>query len=112
MASARYELPVRAEYGDVALGATYVYYSKQLAVSKTAGPYYELDSYTLVNFKLNWERIGGSAFDGSLFVTNAFDEEYQVYLSGLWSVSGFENAMTGQPGMFGARVRYYFGTAD
>lgn len=113
VASAQYLLPVPAEYGDVTLGATYVYNSEQLAVSETASPdYFELDSYQLVNFNVNWERIGGSAFDASLFVTNAFDEEYQVYLAGLWSAAGFESAMTGMPRMFGARVRYRFGALD
>ncbi len=109
VASARYLAPVPAEYGDVTLGATYVYYSDQLAVSESASPnYYELDSYKLVNFNLNWDGIGGSAFDASLFVTNTFNEKYQVYLAGLWSVTGFESAMTGQPRMYGAGLRYNF----
>jgi iron complex outermembrane receptor protein len=113
VASAQYLLPVPAEYGDVTLGTTYVYVSEQLAVSETASPdYFELDSYTLVNFNVNWNRIGGSAFDASLFVTNTFDEEYQVYLAGLWSSAGFESAMTGMPRMFGARIRYNFGALD
>lgn len=107
--NARYMVPVPAEYGDVELGATYVYFSDQLAVSETVSPMYELDSYDLINFNLNWNRIAGSAFDGSLFVTNAFDEEYEVYRSGLWGVAGFETGMTGLPRMFGARVRYNFG---
>ena len=111
--SARYLLPVSADLGDAALGASYVYYSDQLAVSETASPnYYEIDSYELVNFNLNWDRIAGSAFDASLFVTNAFDEEYSVYRSGLWEAGGFETSMTGLPRMFGARVRYNFGAAD
>jgi iron complex outermembrane receptor protein len=65
-----------------------------------------------VNFNVNWNRIGESAFDASLFVTNTFDEEYQVYLAGLWSSGGFESAMTGMPRMFGARIRYNFGALD
>jgi iron complex outermembrane receptor protein len=113
VASARYFLPVPAEYGDVALGASYIYYSQQMATSELSSPHYhELDSYKLVNFNLNWERIGGSAIDASLFVTNTFDEKYQVYLSGLWNVAGFENAMTGMPRMFGARIRYSFDAAN
>lgn len=112
VANARYLLPVPADYGDVELGATYVYYSDQLAVSETVSPMYELDSYDLVNFNLNWNRIAGSAFDGSLFVTNTFDEEYEVYRSGLWGVGGFETGMTGMPRMFGARVRYNFGARE
>jgi iron complex outermembrane receptor protein len=107
--NARYAVPVPADYGDVELGATYVYFSDQLAVSETVSPMNELDSYDLVNFNVNWSSIAGSAFDGSLFVTNAFDEEYEVYRSGLWGVGGFETGMTGLPRMFGARVRYNFG---
>ena len=110
--NARYTVPVPASYGDVELGATYVYFSDQLAVSETVSPMYELDSYDLVNFNLNWNRIAGSAFDGSLFVTNALDEEYEVYRSGLWGVAGFETGMTGIPRMFGARLRYNFGAAN
>jgi iron complex outermembrane receptor protein len=113
VASAQYLLPVPEQYGDVTLGTTYVYYSEQLAVSETASPdYFELDGYKLVNFNVNWNRIAGSAFDASLFVTNTFNEEYQVYLAGLWSSTGFESAMTGMPRMFGARIRYSFGAVD
>jgi iron complex outermembrane receptor protein len=110
--NARYMVPVPADYGDVEFGATYVYFSDQLAVSETVSPMYELDSYDLVNFNVNWNRIAGSAFDGSLFVTNAFDEEYEVYRSGGWGVGGFETGMTGLPRMFGARLRYNFGAAN
>jgi iron complex outermembrane recepter protein len=109
VANLRYAVPVPADYGDVELGATYVYFSDQLAVSETVSPMNELDSYDLVNFNVNWNSIAESAFDGSLFVTNAFDEEYEVYRSGLWGVGGFETGMTGLPRMFGARVRYNFG---
>jgi outer membrane receptor protein involved in Fe transport len=108
----RYTLPVPAEYGDIDIGATYVYYDDQLAVSETVSPMYELDGYDLVNFNLNWFNIGGSAFEGSLFVTNALDEEYEVYRSGLWSVSGFETGMTGMPRMYGVRMRYNFGATE
>ncbi len=110
VASARYLLPTPAELGTVALGASYIYYSSQLAVSESASPlYYKLPSYELVNFNLNWERIADTPIDASLFVTNAFNEKYRVYLSGLWSVSGIENAMTGMPRMYGARFTYRFG---
>jgi iron complex outermembrane receptor protein len=111
VASARYLLPVPANYGNVTLGASYVYYDKQLAVSKTASPYYELPSYKLVGFNLDWEKIAGSPIDASLFVTNAFNEEYSIYRSGLWQAAGFETSMTGMPRMIGARARYNFGAA-
>jgi iron complex outermembrane receptor protein len=112
VANLRYTVPMAADYGDVELGATYVYFSKQLAVSETVSPMNELDGYDLFNFNVNWNRIANSAFDGSLFVTNAFDEEYEVYRSGLWGVGGFETGMTGMPRMFGARIRYNFGAAE
>ena len=112
VANLRYTVPMAADMGDLDLGATYVYFSDQLAVSETVSPMYKLDSYDLVNFNVNWNRIGGSRFDGSLFVTNVFDEEYEVYRSGLWGVGGFETGMTGLPRMFGARVRYNFGPGN
>lgn len=102
-----YQLPLPAEVGAVSVGATYVYNDEQLNVASS--PYGTIDSYELVNFNLNWQGIFNSAFDASLFVTNAFDEEYTAFIPGNYNSLGGEFRVVGLPRMFGARLRYNFG---
>ncbi len=104
-----YLLPLPVEVGDVSLGATYSYTGEQFSTGADASPYALLDSYEVVNLNANWKAIFGSNFDAGLFVTNAFDEEYTTYVSGLYNSMGFETRMTGVPRMWGAKVRYNFG---
>jgi iron complex outermembrane receptor protein len=109
VAGLNYLLPVPVELGDISLGATYIYTDEQVSTSIKSSPWGKLPSYELVNFNLSWNSIVGSNFDASLFVTNAFDEEYPTYVSGLYNSLGFETRMHGMPRMWGARLRYTFG---
>jgi len=54
------------------------------------------------------EGIYGSGFDASIFVTNARDEEYRTYVSGLYTHLGAEFGTVGEPRMYGARIKYNF----
>jgi len=62
----------------------------------------------LVNLNIDWERIGGSPVDLSVFGTNVFDKKYTTYVAGLW-LNGLETRQIGLPRMYGMRVRYNFG---
>lgn len=119
MASLNYLLPLPEEIGDVSLGATWSYTDDQYSTSpeytnasgRLAGsPYALLESYDILNLNANWSGILGSNFDASLFMTNALDEEYTAYVPGLYHSLGFETRIVGVPKMFGARLRYNFGT--
>lgn len=104
-----YLLPLPAEIGDVSVGGVYSYTSEQYSTGAASSPYALLDSFEVVNLNLNWNRIMGTGFDASLFMTNALDEEYTTYVSGLYNNMGFETRMVGMPRMWGARLRYTFG---
>ncbi len=106
--SLNYRLPLPVEVGDVVLGAIYSYTSEQYSTGASSSPYALLDSYEVVNLSANWNAILGSSFDAGLFMTNALDEEYTTYVSGLYNSLGFETRMTGVPKMWGAKVRYNF----
>ncbi len=102
---ANYRLPVDPQLGDMVASATYVYNDEMQAVSEDTSPLATLSSYELVNF--NWNSIAGGPMDMALFVTNAFDEEYETYLTGNW-VSGLEVGRVGKPRMYGMRLKYNF----
>ncbi len=110
VATLSYHLPIDESLGDMSVSATYTYSDDYTSASEsiTQSPYARLDSYELVNFNLNWAEIGGSAFDLSMFVTNAFDEEYITFATGNWSSLGLDSGQVGTPRMYGARVRYNF----
>ncbi len=107
--SAVWMLPTPVELGDMRLSTTYVWTDEQQAVSEASSDFYLIDSYDLWNFNFSWNSVMGSPVDLSAFVTNAFDEEYVTYVSGLWNSGGLESGQVGQPRMYGARIRYNFG---
>ncbi len=108
--SAVWMLPTPAEMGDMRLSATWIYTDEQQGVTEESSPpFYLIDSYDLWNFNFSWSSIMGSPVDLSAFVTNAFDEEYITYVSGLYNSGGLESGQVGQPRMYGARIRYNFG---
>jgi len=107
--TATYRLPIDAQYGDMSASATYIYVDKMQAASTETSAYATMPDYELVNLNIDWERIGGSPVDLSVFGTNVFDKKYTSYVGGLW-LYGFETRQIGQPRMYGMRLRYNFGT--
>jgi iron complex outermembrane receptor protein len=107
-ADVNYTLPLNASIGAVSVGATYTYQSA-LYISRSS-PYGLIPSYSLVNTNLNWNGIFGSGFDVSLFVTNTFDKQYRSAITNSWGSFGYEIEVPGEPRMYGARLRYRFGT--
>ncbi len=108
VASLNYGLPIPPRLGMVDLGVTYVYTGEQRAAASSTGPFGMLDAYELYNFNLSWMNILGAPLDLSMFLTNAFDQEYETYTSGTYYTLGFESRMSGLPKMYGARLRYSF----
>jgi iron complex outermembrane receptor protein len=104
----RYRLPIAPAWGNLDLSATYL-----LQSSMTAGPDFDatdvIHGYGLINLRLDWGGIAGSAFDASAFVTNLADTAYVTRISGLYNVFGVAGASYGEPRMFGVQLRYQFG---
>ena len=109
-ATLTYRLPLPETVGDLSMGINYSYTDEQITSSNS--PYGTLPAYELVNLNLTWKRIAGSRFDASLFMTNALDEEYTVYVPGLYNSVGAEFRQVGMPKMWGGRLRYSFGGND
>ncbi len=107
-ATLTYRLPVPEKLGDMALGVTWVYTDEQ--VSTSTPPFGTMPAYELLNLNLNWKSIAQSPFDAALFMTNALDEEYTAYVPGVYNSLGSEFRVVGLPRMWGARLRYNFGT--
>lgn len=108
VASLTYNVPVPLSLGVVDLGLTYVYTGEQRAAASSTSPFAMLPEYSLLNMNAAWYGIFGSGFDLSLYATNVRDKEYATYVSGTYTVLGFESRMSGLPKMYGARLRYTF----
>jgi iron complex outermembrane recepter protein len=119
---ATYTLPLDDSAGRISLGVTYTYRSSMLvnyndrldvatpAISRLS----VLPALSLWNLNANWRGVLGTSFDLAAFVTNLTNKKYVAYTAGLGSNSaqapGFETGVLGEPRMFGARLRYRFGS--
>lgn len=103
-----YTLPLPKEVGDVSVGANYTFTSEQNSSSPSKSAYAVLPVRQIVNLYAGWKSIYGSPFDLSLFATNVLDEEYYAYVNGVVESMGSEYGVTGEPRMYGARVKYNF----
>jgi iron complex outermembrane receptor protein len=116
----RYTLPLDKSIGDIFLGATYTYTSEQLTnynysnpaiVQSLGGDFGKVGSRGLVNLDMGWNSILGSSVDLTAFATNVTNKKYYQFIPGLGSAqSALETATLGEPRMWGARLRYRFGT--
>jgi iron complex outermembrane receptor protein len=114
-----YTLPLDESIGKVSVGATYTYISSQISnytalrnptiITRTGFNTSRLAPRSLVNANLNWETIGGTPLDLSLFVTNLTKKKYYTGINGLITGLGFETATVGEPRMYGARLRIRLG---
>lgn len=109
VATLTYQLPTPVQYGDISLSTTYTYTSEQQVVATSASPFAELDSFSVLNLSLNWGSMFELPIDLSLFGTNVLNEEYFTYVQGGYNSLGIESASTGQPRMYGLRLKYRFG---
>ncbi len=104
-AALNYRLPLAVDFGDISIGASYTYVSQQLSIKGTYGM---LDPRELVNLNANWRGVMGSGFDLALFATNVTNQKYPVNVTGLYDSQGMDFRVTGEPRMYGARVKYNF----
>lgn len=97
-----FALPTSEQVGKIALRANYHWqddFGDFLGTST-------IPSYGLLNLALDWTGIGGSSFDGQLFVSNATNKTYQ---NGGIGFLGFTERTFGEPRMYGLRLTYRFG---
>jgi iron complex outermembrane receptor protein len=102
-----YTVPVPESLGTLAVGATYVYTSKQRFSADP--PYNFVGSTGILNLFVNWDAIEGSRFDASVLVSNATDLNYAQTIDSYFVPYGFAMRTPAPPRMFGVRLRYDFG---
>jgi iron complex outermembrane receptor protein len=102
--TAAYTLPLSENIGELTLSATYSYIDDYYLREDV------IPSYSLLNLNLNWDEVFGSPVDLSVFGTNVTDEEYFTTINrSLLPQFGSANGVTGEPAMYGVRLRYNFG---
>ncbi len=102
-AGVRFTLPVPASLGRTVLSFDF-YHTSRVQVSDVFLP-----GYDLVNARLDFNDIGGSGFDASLFTRNLFDKQYLTSGNVSSAVLGATSAFYGTPRTFGLELRYHFG---
>jgi iron complex outermembrane receptor protein len=114
-----YALPLDESMGELSVGATYVHTAKSFFSHNADVPFAlgeipfnssVLPASDLVNLNLTWNRIGGSPIDLGLFATNVTKEKYTVGAGNALRTVGADFIFVGEPRMFGARVRFNFGS--
>lgn len=69
----------------------------------------KVDAYSVVNARVEWSSVAGSAIDVGLFARNLFDEEYIAAASVTNPGLGFITVQYGEPRIVGLDLRYRFG---
>lgn len=103
-------VPMSDNLGEVKLrgdvyGQTSFYFSNT-EVSVT--PQTRLPSYVISNFRLDWNRIGGSQLAIGAWVRNAFNKKYYVGGLPLGGSLGVNSGNVGRPRMYGMELSYKY----
>lgn len=107
-ATVSYALPLPETVGQLVLDAAYSYQSRYFD-APAVQPLDYISGYGLLNGRVEWRQVLGSAFDISAFVTNATDRVYRVGQYSNYVTDGRVTSFYGEPRMFGVDVEYRFG---
>lgn len=102
-AGVRYQLPINAEWGELVFNADYY---------KTTSFEYGLrgyPGYDVVNARLDWNGLFGSALDLSVYGRNLLDNDYWVAVNASGDLLGLSAGHYGPPRTYGIELRYSFG---
>jgi iron complex outermembrane receptor protein len=103
----RFAVPMAESDGDLALRATYTWQSRE-RVASDPQPFDTIAPYGLLNLRLEWNRVRGTALDVAIYGTNVLDKEYRVTANTGYNNSGFSNSIYGEPAQYGVQLRYRF----
>lgn len=115
--NARFALPVPEHLGDLVLSGDWSHNGRTLLSAATVlpgvarAPTAFEPAYETFNLRLDWNRIGGSPIDASVFVTNLTNKLYRLGSLEVYNISpfGFTTDVYGDPRMWGIQMRYHFG---
>lgn len=103
-----YTLPVSETVGQITLSATFIHQDSTLGSTSSLPAQQILPKQNLLNLSAMWEDVAGAPVDLSLFATNVTKNEFHTFTTG--ASNGFDSYIANQPRMYGARVRYRFGS--
>jgi len=107
--SMTWHLPVAEAWGDPAFSANYYYRTKQTGnPQEPNGSFNTVPGYGVANLRLDWNGIGGSSLDASLYVNNVTNNLYATAISDVRSSLLYATAIYGEPRLVGAMLRYRF----
>lgn len=101
-AGAQYRFPMGPDE-EIVVSGDY-YHSSKRPLNQA-----NLDAYDLANFRVSWNGIGGLPADLSVYMTNAFGENYSQMDSLASSGVGLFATVHGAPRQYGLSLRYRFG---
>jgi len=113
-ASIDYKIPLHSSVGEVHVGGNLYYTAKnfELGTDIAAGT---VPAYTVYNANVTWDNVMGRSFDITLFVNNLTNKTYistiaSNYMDAGSGGFGFSAVYYAPPRMFGASLKYRFGT--
>jgi iron complex outermembrane receptor protein len=103
--SARYNLHTPENLGEMSAAISWQYTDSYMSTTRqTSG----VESYDTLNLNFDWKNIAGRPIDLGLFVNNATNAKYYVFVNDLLT-RGFLSKVIGQPRMYGAQLKIRFG---
>lgn len=71
-------------------------------------PNSRIGGYTLLNARVEWNRISGSKFNAAAYVRNMLNKQYEIGGEGFGPVLGIDTVLLGTPRMAGLEVGFKF----
>jgi iron complex outermembrane receptor protein len=103
--TATYTLPLPERVGRMSVALAYNYTDHYAVIE---GPGAIVPRFSTTNLNVNWNSVGRTPIDLSLFVTNLFDKHYYNFLAEVPTL-GILSTSPAEPRMIGMRLKYRFG---
>ena len=100
-------LPTPPSFGEVAVTGNLYYRSSRLG-NDLRGFNSPLPSYTLLNFRVDLNNIGGSRFSVGAYVRNATNETYGLTRNSIINLAGYDTTIFGDPRSYGLEASFKF----
>jgi iron complex outermembrane receptor protein len=104
-----FTLPIPEEYGRIDFSATYRFNSRYATGASILQTAYG-DEVSQVDLSLDWRDVAGQPFDIGLFGSNITKQFTATGVAALYNSFGFDARYLGRPRMYGARVKWRFGS--